>query len=125
MLGDVLSGLLGGLLGWAPRRWGMPRARLHADGSVTVPGAIHGFPSVDSVRGWIGGYLTISDQQVVHTIDRDAKVLRRTIPRAGAAVEIHTAQGAEHVTVGLTTPDGRHFKISFNRAYDQALARFA
>ncbi|MEU0567311.1 hypothetical protein ABZ297_18275 [Nonomuraea sp. NPDC005983] len=120
MLGEIL----GGLLGWAPRRWGMPRARLHADGSLTVPGMIHGFASIDSHQGWIGGYLTISDQQVVHTIDRDAKVLRRTIPRAGAAVEIHTAQGAEYVTVRLTMPDGRHFKISFDRIYDQALAQF-
>jgi hypothetical protein len=98
---------------------------LHADGSVTVPGAIHGFTSIDSVQGWIGGYLTISDQQVLHTIDRDAKVLRRTIPRAGAAVEIQTVQGAEYVTVGLTTPDGRHFKISFDRIYDHALAQFS
>lgn len=125
MLGDVLSGLLGFLLGWTPRRWAVPRARVHADGSVTVPGQIHGFPSIDSVRGWIGGYLTISDQQVVHTIDRDAKVLRRTIPRAGAAVEIQTEQGAAHVIVCLTTPDGRHFKISFDRSYDQALAQFS
>ncbi|TMR21002.1 hypothetical protein ETD86_16680 [Nonomuraea turkmeniaca] len=85
---------------------------------------IHGFASIDSRQGWIGGYLTISDQQVVHTIDRDAKVLRRTIPRAGAGVEIQTPQGAEFVTVGLTTPDGRHFKINFDRIYDEALDRF-
>ncbi|WP_157530786.1 hypothetical protein [Microtetraspora niveoalba] len=121
MLGEIL----GWFLGSAPRRWGMPRAKLNTDGSVTVPGLIHGFTSIDSHQGWIGGYLTISDQQVVHTIDRDGKVLPRTIPRAGAAVEIQMEQGAEYVTIGLTTPDGRQFKVSFDGIYDQALARFS
>ncbi|GAA4557243.1 hypothetical protein [Planotetraspora kaengkrachanensis] len=125
MLGEILGGLLSSLLGWAPRRWGMPRARVHADGSVTVPGLIHGFTSIDSHHGWIGGYLTISDQQVVHTIDRDVKVLRRTVPRAGATVEIQSAHGADWVVIGLVTPDGRHFKISFDRMHDQALAQFS
>ncbi|TXK41378.1 hypothetical protein [Nonomuraea sp. C10] len=68
----------------------MPRARSNADGSVTVPGAVHGFTSIDSENGWIGGWLTISDQQVVRTIGRNAKVLRRSIPRNGATVDIRT-----------------------------------
>jgi hypothetical protein len=48
-----------------------------------------------------------------------------TIPQAGSVVEIQKAQGAEDVTVALTTPDGRQFSIRFDRIYDQTLAQFS
>ncbi|GAA4509048.1 MULTISPECIES: hypothetical protein [Nonomuraea] len=102
----------------------MPRARSNADGSVTVPGAVHGFTSIDRENGWIGGWLTISDEKVVHTIDREVKVLRRTVPLEGTTFEIRAKPDAQYVTIALTTADGRDFKINFDRFYDQALARF-
>lgn len=102
----------------------MPRPVTHPDGSVTVPGAVHGFeaPSWATHRGWICGYVTVAADKVTHSLDSAGKVSRRVIPRQDALVVVDEAM--PETTVCLTTREGRRFKVAIDTHYRQVLALF-
>src|SRR5690606_41388144 len=106
-VGDLIAGQIGSSIGHRFRRWWMPRPVTHPDGSVTVPGAVHGFEarSWATHRGGICGYVTVAAAKVPHSLDSAGRVSRRLLRRQGARAAVDDARPG--TTGGLAARGGR------------------
>ncbi|GGK76061.1 hypothetical protein Ppa06_39850 [Planomonospora parontospora subsp. parontospora] len=122
----IVSRVLSPILSWIRRgmRWlaeacfGPPIRR--SDGSVMAEGWFEQLPSASvSALSDVGvsrrGFLTVSEEQVVFSIDREAGMNRRTVPLRGAEITL-PGRGNEDspVDVLVVTRDDRRYRLSFH-----------
>ncbi|MBG0823117.1 hypothetical protein HS048_20490 [Planomonospora sp. ID91781] len=134
VLSRLLSRLLSPILPWIRRgmRWlaetcfGPPIRR--SDGSVMAEGWFEQLPSVSvSALSDVGvsrrGFLTVSEEQVVFSIDREGGMNRHTVPLRGAEVTL-PGRGNEDspVDVLVVTRDDRRYRLSFHRRHREVAA---